>query len=483
MSSTAKLSARDRIALLLDENSFVEIGALVTKRNTDFNLQTKDAPSDGVITGYGVINENPVYVYSQDVSALNGTMGEMHAKKISNIYDLATKVGAPVIGLIDCAGMRLEEATDALEGFASILYKQSICSGIIPQIAAVFGCCGGGLSVSASLCDFVFAEKNNGKLFVNAPNAVAENNAAKCDTSAADFKAEAGVVDFVAEGEENLLAQVRELVAVLPSSNEDDSLSECTDDLNRVCDEFEAQMDDAAAALKTISDNGFFIETKSAFAKEMVTGFIKLDGMTVGAVANRAAILDENGKAVEKFASELTAAGCDKASAFVKFCDAFGIPVLSMVNTTGYANCICQEKKLAPALAKLTYAFANATVPKISLVLKKALGTSYVCMNSKGLGADLVFAVEGAEIGAMDADLAAQIIYADELAAAADKTAFKAEKASEYAALQNNAVSAAKRGYVDAIITADSVRKNLVYSFEMLYLKRENHPAKKHGTV
>lgn len=480
MSSTAKLSARDRIALLLDENSFVEIGALVTKRSTDFNLQTKDAPSDGVITGYGVINDNPVYVYSQDASVLNGTMGEMHAKKISNIYDLATKVGAPVIGLIDCAGMRLEEATDALEGFASILYKQSICSGIIPQIAAVFGSCGGGLSVSASLCDFVFAEKNNGKVFVNAPNVVAGNNVSKCDTASADFKAEAGVVDFVLEGEENLLNKVRELISILPSSNDDDcSLADCTDDLNRACD---TDTDDAAIALASISDNGFFTEVKSAFAKEMVTGFIKLDGMTIGAVANRAAIIGEDGKAAEKFASELTVAGCEKASKFVKFCDAFGIPVLSMINTEGYANCMCNEKKLAPALASLSYAFANATVPKIS-VIKKGIGTSYICMNSKGLGADLVFAVEGAQIGAMDADLAAQIIYANELDAAADKTAFKAEKAAEYAALQNNATSAAKRGYVDAVISADSVRKNLIYSFEMLYLKRENHPAKKHGTV
>lgn len=192
MSNTAQLSARERITTLLDDNSFVEVGALVTKRSTDFNLQQKEAPSDGVITGYGVIDGNPVYVYSQDGKTLNGTIGEMHAKKISNLYDLAMKVGAPIIGLIDCAGLRLEEATDALAGFGDIYLKQSLASGVIPQITAVLGTCGGGSAVSASLTDFVFMEAKNAKLFVNTPNAIAGNNVAKCDTAAANFMAEAG---------------------------------------------------------------------------------------------------------------------------------------------------------------------------------------------------------------------------------------------------------------------------------------------------
>lgn len=484
MSNSAKLSAKDRIATLLDENSFVEIGALVTKRNTDFNLQTKEAPSDGVVTGYGIINGNPVYVYSQDAAVLNGSIGEMHAKKIAGIYDLAMKVGAPVIGLIDCAGMRLQEATDALEGLGEVIKRQALASGVIPQIAAVFGSCGGGLSISASMCDFVFAEANNGKIFVNTPNAVKDNNVNKCDSAAAGFKAESGMVDFVGEDEVSVLNAIRELVSIIPACNEDESeLVECADDLNRLSSELAGDLDDAAAALKDISDDGFLVEVKKDFAKEMVTGFIKLNGATVGAVANRTALKDENGKVVEKFEAELKADGCKKAAGFVKFCDAFNIPVLTLTNVEGFGTCMCQEKKVSDAAAELTYAFANATVPKVNLITKKAIGSAYICMNSKAIGADLVFALEGAEVGTMNADLAAQIIYADELKNAKNASELKAEKAAEFAALQLNAAAAAKRGYVDAIITAEEARKNIVYAFEMLYLKREDRPAKKHGTV
>lgn len=484
MSSSAKLSARDRIITLLDDNSFVEIGALVTKRNTDFNLQTKEAPSDGVITGYGIINGNPVYVYSQDVSALNGTIGEMHAKKISGLYDMAMKVGAPVIGLIDCAGLRLQEATDALEGLGEIYFKQSMASGVIPQIAAIFGNCGGGLAVSASLCDFVFAEKKNGKLFINHPNAVDGNNVSKCDTASADFKAEAGSVDFVGDDEVSMLNDIRDLVSIIPSCNEDEcSVADCEDDLNRLVPEISGDLDDVTAAIKDISDGGFFVETKKLYAKSMVTGFIKLNGVTVGVVANRTAVNDEKGKAVEKFDGSLTADGCYKAEKLIEFCDAFDIPVLTLTNVNGYGSCMCQEKGLAVAAAKLTCAYANATVPKVTLITKKAMGSSYITMNSKSIGADLVFALEDSEIGTMDAKLAAQIIYEDEIKAASDSNAELTKKTEEYREQAQTAATAAKRGYVDSIIAPETARKNLIYAFEMLYLKREDRPAKKHGTV
>ncbi len=469
MSNSIKLSARDRISTLLDDNSFVEIGALVTKRNTDFNLQTKEAPSDGVITGYGTINECPVYVFAQDASVMNGTIGEMHAKKIANIYDFAMKVGAPVIGLFDCAGLRLEEATDALEGLGTIIAKQTMASGVIPQIAAVFGKCGGGLAVSASMCDFVFAEKNSGKLFINTPNSVKGNNVDKCDTASADFKAEAGAVDYVGETEEDVINAVRQLVSIIPACNQEDAPdSECADDLNRETPELAACMADAAKALAAVSDDGFFFEVKKAFAKEMVTGFIKLDGMTIGAVANRSAVLDENGKTVEKFGEALTADGARKAFNFVNFCDAFDIPVLTLTNVSGFDTCICNEKKLTTALSKLAAAFANATVAKVNLITGKAIGSAYTFMNSKALGADMVFALEGAQVGPMEAELAAQIMDND---------------AKAVAAAQLSAEAAAKRGYVDSIIEADAARKNLVYAFEMLYLKDEDRPLKKHLTV
>ncbi len=477
MSSTTKLSARDRIATLLDDSSFVEIGALVTKRNTDFNLAQTDAPSDGVITGYGLIDGSLVYVYSQDAEVLNGTMGEMHAKKIVSMYDLALKVGAPVIGLVDCAGMRLQEATDALAAFGNVYLKQSMASGVIPQITAVFGTCGGGCAVSAAMSDFTFMSEEGAKLFVNSPNAVEGNFVGKCDTSAAKFQAEAGVVDVVKEDEAAVLASIRTLVSYLPSNNETDCSVDCADDLNRATAAFADEVADPAVALADIADNGEFFEVKASYAKEMVTGFIRLNGTTVGAVANRTAKFDENGKTVEKFDAVLTTKGCYKAESFVEFCDAFGIPVLTLTNVTGYAATMCEEKSVAIAAAKLTNAFATATVPKVNIVCKNAMGSAYITMNSKHIGADMVFALEDAKIGMMDSKLAAQIMYAGE------DEAVRNEKAAEYDAVQSSAVAAAKRGYVDSIISADAVRQQLVYTFEMLYTKREARPSKKHGTV
>lgn len=477
MSNTAHLSARERILTLLDNNSFVEVGAMVTKRSTDFNMQQEEVPSDGVITGYGVIDGNLVYVYGQDVTAMNGTMGEMHAKKIAHLYGLALKVGAPVIGLIDCAGLRLQEATDALAGFGEIYLKQSLASGVIPQITAIFGTCGGGCAVSASLSDFVFMEEKSAKLFVNAPNTVLGNNQGKCDTAAASFMAEAGVVDFVFEDETSVLTNIRELVIILPSNNEDDaSYEECTDNLNRTLPSFDSKLSDVTLALADISDNGFFMEVKKAYAREMVTGFIRLNGMTVGAIANRMAVVDENGKTVAKFDGSLTTAGCYKAEKFVEICDAYNIPILTLTNVTGYSATMTEARTIAIASAKLTYAFANATVPKINLITEKAYGSAYITMNSKHIGADMVFALENAEIGTMDADLAVQIMYPKD-------TAIRKEKAAEYKALQQSATSAAKRGYVDAIIASDSTRQHLIYAFEMLFTKRESRPSKKHGTV
>ena len=304
--------ASQRIAALLDDNSFVEIGAMVTARATDFDLKQTETPSDGVITGYGVIDGNLVYVYSQDASVLNGTVGEMHAKKIANLYDLALKTGAPVIGLIDSAGLRLQEATDALNAFGEIYMKQTLASGVIPQITAIFGTCGGGLALFPTLTDFTFMEAKKAKLFVNSPNALDGNYAEKNDTAAADFQsAEAGIVDVVAE-EAEVLSQIRTLVSLLPGNNEDDaSYVDCTDDLNRASAELANCVGDTSVALSIIADDNMFFETKAAYAKEMVTGFIKLNGVTVGAVANRCEVVDEEGKVAEKFDAVLTAKGAD----------------------------------------------------------------------------------------------------------------------------------------------------------------------------
>ena len=468
MSTTSQAS--QRIASLLDDNSFVEIGAMVTARSTDFNLKQTETPSDGVITGYGVIGGNLVYVYSQDASVLNGSVGEMHAKKIANLYDLALKTGAPVIGLIESAGLRLQEATDALNGFGEIYKKQVLSSGVIPQITAIFGSCGGGLALIPTLTDFTFMEESKAKLFVNAPNALDGNVVTKCDTASAAFQSEeAGNVDVVAD-EATVLAKIRELVSMLPANNDDDAFFEdCTDDLNRACENMEGAVADPAIALSQISDNGQVFEVKSAYAKEMVTALIKLDGVTVGAVANRTALYDENGEA-EKFDAVLTPAGCEKAADFV-------IPVLSLTNVKGYKADKCAEKKIAKAAAKLTYAFANATVPKVNVIVGEAFGSAYVAMNSKAIGADITMAYPDAKIGSMDAKLAARIICDGQGADAIDACA------KEYVELQNNVTSAAKRGYVDQIIEPVDTRKYVIGAFEMLLTKSEDRPAKKHGTV
>ena len=464
MSITAQNPAGRRIAELLDGNSFVEIGGQVTARSTDFNLQEMNTPSDGVITGYGVIDGNLVYVYSQDVSVLNGTLGEMHAKKIVRLYEMAGKMGAPVIGLIDCAGIRLQEGVDALNAFGEIYLQQTLASGVVPQITAVFGSCGGGLSVVPGLSDFTFMEEKDAKLFVNAPNTVAGNRKEKCDSASAKFQAEeAGTVDMVGS-ESDILAQIRRLVTWLPANNEDDaSYDECMDDLNRSCAELQGVQYSAPFILSTISDGKEFFETKADYARDMVTGFIRLNGVTVGAVANGE--------------QEMSARGAQKAADFVNFCDAFNIPVLTVTNVKGYKASLCSERNLAKAAARLTYAFANATVPKVNVIAGEAFGSAYVTMNSKGLGADLVFAWKDAKIGMMDAGMAAKVMYAD-----ADAQT-QSEKAKEYAALQDSVEAAARRGYVDAVIDAADTRKQVIGAFEMLFTKREGRPDKKHGTV
>ncbi|MCI9320317.1 MAG: carboxyl transferase [Lachnospiraceae bacterium] len=476
MSTTSKAS--QRIAALLDDNSFVEIGGLVMARATDFNMKPDETPSDGCVTGYGVINGNLVYVYSQDASVMNGSVGEMHAKKITNLYDLAMKTGAPVIGLIDSAGLRLQEATDALNAFGAIYMKQTLASGVIPQITAILGSCGGGLALFPTLTDFTFMEKKNAKLFVNAPNALDGNNIAKCDSSSAEFQSqESGIVDVV-EDEAAVFTKIRELIDFLPSNNAEGSdMVECTDDLNRVNPELANCVGDTSIALSVLADNNDFYEVKADYAKDMVVGFLKLDGVTIGAVANRSEVCDEEGKTAEKLDAVLTVKGCEKAADFVSFCDAFDIPVLTLTNVKGYEATVCSEKNIAKAAAKLTYAFANATVPKVNVVIGKALGTAAIVMNSKAIGADITMAWPDAEIGTMDGKLAAKIMYEGQGSDVIN------EKAAEYDAQKLSVGSAARRGYVDQIVEAADTRKYVIGAFEMLFTKSEDRPAKKHGTV
>lgn len=482
--SNSTQSASNRIQALLDENSFVEVGSYVTARNTDFNMTAKETPADGVITGYGTIEGSLVYVYSQDASVLGGSLGEMHAKKISTIYAMAMKMGAPVVGLIDCAGLRLQEATDALHGFGQLYLSQTMASGVIPQISAILGTCGGGMAVSSALADFIFMAEKKARLFVNAPNAIEGNRVDKCDTASAAFQSEnTGLVDFVGD-EETILSEIRALVSILPANNEDDmSYSECNDELNRICADLENYAGATDVALVMISDNNFFMEVKKDYEPAMVTGFIRLNGTTVGCVANRTELYGNNGLKEADYEAALSAHGCEKAAQFVTFCDAFHIPVLTLVNVNGYKASKCTERKIAKAAGRLTYAFANASIPKVTVIVGAAYGTAGLTMNSKSIGADLVYAWPSVTIGMMEAEAAVKIMYAEEIGKADDSVTLIREKAAEYQLLQSSAVAAAKRGYVDDIIQACDTRKRVIAAFEMLFTKREDRPDRKHGTV
>ena len=476
MSNKGTSKAADRIAALLDENSFVEIGSLVTARSTDFNMAQEKAASDGVITGYGLIDGNLVYVYSQDASVLGGSIGEMHAKKIVRLYSLAMKMGAPVIGLLDSAGMRLQESTDALNAFGMLYRRMAFASGVIPQITAVLGNCGGGLAVAAGMSDFVFMEGKSAKLYVNSPNALAGNK--EEDTAGAKFQSEkSGLVDFVGT-EEEILSQIRALVSILPANNADEApFAEAGDDLNRVCEGLEGAVGDTSILLSQISDGNLLCEVKAASAKEMVTGFIKLNGATVGAIANRTQLYDEKGEKSADFKPLLTAKGLEKAARFVRFCDAFDIPILTITNAEGFFADRHNEFRIARAAAKLAYALADATVAKVNVITGRAFGSGYTIMNSQAIGADLTFAWEDALVGMMDSKLAAGIMYDGSDAKIID------EKASEYDKLQQSVDAAAGRGYVDTVIKACDTRKMVIGAFEMLYTKTEERPDKKHGTV
>ena len=455
MSTNGLTKARARIEALADAGSFVEIGGLVTARSTDFSAPSDEAFGDGVVTGYATVAGKLVYVYSQDAGVSGGSLGEMHAAKIARIYDMAMKMGAPVIGLADSSGIRLEEAEDAIQGFGRLYLSSAKASGVVPQIMAVFGKCGGGMAVLAGMNDFVFMEEG-AELFVNAPNTLDGNYAEKCDTASAKWQSEnAGLID-AAGCEEDVFSGIRSLVELLPSNNEEAAVSESSDDLNRLTADLEGVTDVRAIASR-ISDGYLFFETKKDFAKDMLTGFIKLDGVTAGVIGN-----------ADEF---LSPAGCEKAASFVNFCDAFDIPVITLTNVKGYAATVDAEKSMAKAASKLVYAFTNATVPKINVIIANAFASAYNVMNSAATGADIVYAVKDAKIGIMDASAAAKIIGGEDLKKVAEKFDEK-----------QTALAAAKRGYVDELIEMPTLRKNILIALEMLFNKREDAPLKKHGT-
>lgn len=467
-------AARGRIASLLDPQSFVEIGAYVKSRSTDYNMQKKDTPADGVVTGYGTIEDRLVYVYSQDASVLGGAVGEMHAAKIVALYRKAVEMGAPVIGIIDSQGLRLQELTDALAGYGKIYAAQAQASGVVPQITVVAGTAAGGAAVIPGLSDFTFMIDKQSKVFVSSANAMEKGTDFDAIAAASVHGAKTGLADFVCADEAECFAKVRALVDMLPANNgEDAPIYENLDDLNRVSDVLNAVVPedgsgfDVRGVLAELADASQFMEVKAEYAKSMVVGFMRLNGGTVGVVANNSA--EEQGV--------LTVGACRKAAQFVRFCDAFELPILTVTDTVGFVASKDEENAgLAQAAAELTSAFAQATVAKVNLITGKAYGSAAMVMNSKETGADVVLAWPSAEVAVMNAQSAARILYAEQLNNGADL----AEKTEEVAEL-STPYAAAARGSVDDIIEPAQTRKHLLVAFGMLAGKQQLSPAKKHS--
>ena len=419
-------SARNRIESLLDAHSFVEIGALVRSRSTDFVQEGKKEATDGVICGYGSISGKPVYVYAQDGNILSGSLGEMHGKKIAQLYDMAL--------------------------------KKAKAKGLIPLYSVVYGQAGGAMAVLASLSDFSFMENKDGRLFLNAPDAVKGNK--NDDFAKAKAQEEAGNLDFSGT-EEELITEIRKAFSFLPANNEDEAYNEDVEDnLNRAVDGFFTMP--AREALSTLSDEGEIFEVRRAYGEGAVTAFLRLNGQTVGGIATTGEAL--HWKAVVKM------------NRFLRFCNSFSIPVLTLCDTPGFENCSCNEMHMTKEMGELLSAYGNASVPLVTLV-KKAVGSAGACLGSKGLGADLVFAYPESEISVMDAKLAANILYPDET------LEDREEKAKQFLEEKGSAKSAAYRGYIDAIILPEETRQRVISAFDMLYGKANFDFHKKYGSI
>lgn len=481
-----KKTARERIAALLDAGSFVEVDAFVEHRSNEFNMAETKAPGEGVVTGYGTVDGRLVFVYSQDFTVIGGSLGEMHAKKICKVMDMAVKMGAPIIGMNDSGGARIQEGIAALSGFGEIFKRNTLASGVIPQISVIMGPCAGGAVYSPAITDFVFMVEKTSQMFITGP-AVIKSVTGEDVTSeelggAAAHAAKSGVAHFTAKDEDECIAKIKQLIAYLPSNNLEDIPFEMpADPINRLSEKLTTIVpDDANKAydvkevIAEVVDSGSFMEVQSEFAKNIVIGLARMNGATVGIVANQPNVM----------AGALNVDASDKAARFVRFCDSFNIPVITFTDVPGYLPGVHEEHSgIIRHGAKLLYAYSEATVPLINVILRKAYGGAYIAMSSKHLGADAVFAWPTAEIAVMGPEGAANIIFKNEIANSANPIATRAEKIQEYRDKFANPFEAAKLGFVDDVIEPDSTRPRIIAALEMLASKRETRPSKKHGNI
>ncbi len=479
-----KLTARERIDLLLDKDSFVELDMLVEHRCSNFGMDKVEAPGEGVVTGYGTINERLIYVFAQDFTVIGGSLGEMHAKKICKVLDMAMKMGAPCIGINDSGGARIQEGVDSLSGYGQLFYRNTIASGVIPQISIIVGPAAGGAVYSPAIMDFVFMVKNIGIMHITGPDVIkavtGEVVTSEKLGGAMTHNRKSGVAHFAAENEEEVYQMVRKMMSFLPSNNMETPPSiECKDDPNRM---EEALLNivptdpnkpyEMKDVIRYIVDEGDFFESHPYFATNMLTGFARLNGQSIGIIANQPKIL----------AGCLDIDASDKAARFIRFCDAFNIPILTFVDVPGFLPGTAQEYGgIIRHGAKLLYAYSEATVPKITLIVRKSYGGAYLAMCSRDLRADQVIAWPTAEIAVMGSQGAANIIFRKEIAKADNPEKVRQEKIDEFQLKFSNPYEAAKRGYVDMVIDPRETRPRLITTFEMLSTKRETRPAKKHG--
>ena len=481
-----KLTARERINLLLDAGSFVEIDAFVTHRCSEFGMDKKEAPGEGVVTGYGTVDGRLVYVYAQDFTVIGGSLGEMHAKKICKVMDMAAKMGAPIVGMNDSGGARIQEGVDALAGFGEIFIRNTLSSGVIPQICAIMGPCAGGAVYSPAIMDYIFMVEDTSRMFITGPQVVSsvtgEDVTAEELGGAKTHSEKSGVAQFTAPDDETCIAQIKELLSYLPSNNLEEAPYEApTDDINRLSQKLTSIVPDEATkaydvkeVITEIADNGKFFEVHKNFAKNIVVGYARMNGQVVGIIANQPKVMS----------GSLDVDSSTKAARFIRFCDSFNIPLVTLTDVPGYFPGVSQEHNgIIRHGAKLLYAYSEATVPKINVILRKAYGGAYIAMSSKHLGADVVMAWPTAEIAVMGPEGAANIIFKKDIAESADPIAERAKKIQEYRNKFSSPYEAAKRGYVDDVIEPDSTRPRIIAALEMLASKRESRPAKKHGNL
>jgi acetyl-CoA carboxylase carboxyltransferase component len=481
-----KLTARERLDKLFDPGSFVETDLFVKHRCTSFGMEKMDLAAEGVVTGYGRINHRVVCAYSQDFTSRGGSLGEMHSKKICKVMDLGLKLGCPVVGLNDSGGARIQEGVDALSGYGQIFYRNSLASGVIPQISAIMGPTAGGAVYSPAMTDFVFMVKNSSYMFITGPEVIkavtGEDITPEDLGGAMAHCTRSGVAHFAAENDEDCLQKIRLLLSYFPQNNlEDPPWVETGDDVKRDLPALDVIVPDEARKsydmrelIRMIVDQGTFFEVHELYALNMIVGFARMAGFTIGIIANQPTYL---GGALDVNAS-------DKASRFIRCCDAFNIPMLTIADVPGYLPGSDQESTgIIRHGAKMLWVYSEATVPKITLITRKAYGGSYLAMCGKDLGADLVMAWPTAEIAVMGAEGASKIIFRKEIADAADKKAKLAEKVAEYEDLFNNPYVAASRAYIDMIIRPRDTRKMIINALETCRTKRETRPPKKHGNI